>query len=81
MGHDDTEAKGSPQHRRLEDIRPEINRTILNKILLNAILHHLINWGHALTPVCPLGIGEHEFTFVGNRFITVSDVTVGAGGV
>ena len=62
-----------------EDIRPEIDRTVLRKILLGAIPPHLIKWGHALASVRPLGNGQHELTFT-NGFTTVSDFLVGADG-
>ncbi|TBU42642.1 monooxygenase [Dichomitus squalens] len=62
-----------------EDIRPEIDRTVLRKILLDAIPPHLIKWDHPLTSVRPLGNGQHELTFA-NGFTTVSDFLVGADG-
>ncbi|TBU24159.1 monooxygenase [Dichomitus squalens] len=64
---------------RPEDIRPKIDRTVLRKILLDAIPPHLIKWDHPLTSVRPLGNGQHELTFA-NGFTTVSDFLVGADG-
>ncbi|TBU37407.1 hypothetical protein BD309DRAFT_1063456, partial [Dichomitus squalens] len=63
-----------------EDIRPEIDRTVLRKILLDAIPPHLIKWHHALASVHPLGNGQHELTFA-NGFTAVSDFLIGADGV
>ena len=61
------------------DLRPEIDRTALRKIMLDAIPADAIKWGHALASVRPLGGGEHELTFA-NGHTTVSDVLVGADG-
>ncbi|KAM5541347.1 hypothetical protein V8D89_004901, partial [Ganoderma adspersum] len=61
------------------DLRPEIDRSILRSIMLDAIPPDAIKWGHVLTSVRPLGNGEHELTFA-NGYTTVSDILVGADG-
>ncbi|TBU46426.1 FAD/NAD(P)-binding domain-containing protein [Dichomitus squalens] len=71
--------QGAPPPQGPEDIRPEIDRTVLRKILLDAIPPHLIKWDHALASARPLGNGQHELTFA-NGFITVSDFLIGADG-
>ena len=68
-----------PPPQRPEDTRPEIERTLLRKILLDAVPPHLIKWGHALSSVRTLDNGQHELTFA-NGFTTVSDILVGADG-
>ncbi|KAM5541394.1 hypothetical protein V8D89_004948 [Ganoderma adspersum] len=73
----ETYKDGTP--RRAEHIRPEIDRTDLRKLLLDAIPPHLIRWGHALSSVRPLGNGQHELVFT-NGFTTTSDFLVGADG-
>ncbi|KAI1782510.1 hypothetical protein LXA43DRAFT_1143467, partial [Ganoderma leucocontextum] len=55
--------------RRVKDVRPQIDRTDLRKLLLGAITPHLIQWDHALTFVRSLGNGQHELTFA-NGFTT-----------
>ncbi|KAM5543325.1 hypothetical protein V8D89_003199 [Ganoderma adspersum] len=62
-----------------EDIRPEIDRTVLRKILLDAVPANLVQWGHALSSVRALGNGEHELTFA-NGATTTCDLLVGADG-
>ncbi|PIL30302.1 hypothetical protein GSI_07484 [Ganoderma sinense ZZ0214-1] len=62
------------------DVRPEIDRTVLRKIMLDAVPPESIKWGHDLTSIRPLGGGgAHELTFA-NGFTTVSDILVGADG-
>ena len=61
------------------DLRPEIDRSALRQIMLDAIPADAIKWGHALISVRPLGGGEHELTFA-NGFTTVSGLLVGADG-
>ncbi|TBU43303.1 hypothetical protein BD309DRAFT_894704 [Dichomitus squalens] len=71
--------EGPPPPQRPEDSRPEIERAVLRKLLLDAIPPHLIKWDHALVSVRSLGHGQHELTFA-NGFTTVSDILVGADG-
>ncbi|RDX43908.1 FAD/NAD(P)-binding domain-containing protein [Lentinus brumalis] len=59
--------------------RPEIDRSVLRKIMLDAVPADTIKWGHALTSAVPLGNGRHELTFA-NSFKTVCDFLVGADG-
>ena len=59
--------------------RPEIDRTVLRKLLLDAVPPNLVQWGHALSSVRPLGNGQHELTFA-NGVITTCDLLVGADG-
>ncbi|KAM5541336.1 hypothetical protein V8D89_004890 [Ganoderma adspersum] len=61
------------------DLRPEIDRTALRQIMLDAIPADAIKWGHALTSIHALGGGEHELTFA-NGHTTVTDLLVGADG-
>ncbi|KAI1783010.1 monooxygenase [Ganoderma leucocontextum] len=62
-----------------EDVRPEIDRTVLRKLLLDAVPPHLIQWGHALSSVSAVDNGRHELTFA-NGFVTICDFLVGADG-
>ena len=61
------------------DLRPEIDRTALRQIMLDAVPPEAIKWGHALTSIRALGGGEHELTFA-NGHTAVSDLLVGADG-
>ncbi|PIL33925.1 hypothetical protein GSI_03632 [Ganoderma sinense ZZ0214-1] len=62
-----------------EDIRPEIDRTVLRKLLLDAVPPSLVQWGHALSSVRALGSGAHELTFANGATIAC-DFLVGADG-
>ena len=62
-----------------EDLRPEIDRTVLRKVLLDAVPPDLVQWGHTLSSARPLGNGEHELTFANGVTITC-DLLVGADG-
>ena len=62
------------------DARPEIDRTVLRKMLLDAVPAGSVKWGHRLASVPrPLGGGQHEITFT-NGATVVSDILVGADG-
>ncbi|KAI1783583.1 FAD/NAD(P)-binding domain-containing protein [Ganoderma leucocontextum] len=61
------------------DLRPEIDRSVLRKIMLDALPADAIKWGYALATVRPLDGGAHELTFA-NGYTAVSDVLVGADG-
>ncbi|PIL35000.1 hypothetical protein GSI_02787 [Ganoderma sinense ZZ0214-1] len=63
------------------DLRPEIDRSILRKIMLDAMPADAVKWGHALTSVRSLegSGGAHELTFA-NGHTAVCDVLVGADG-
>ncbi|PIL34836.1 hypothetical protein GSI_02623 [Ganoderma sinense ZZ0214-1] len=62
-----------------EAIRPEIDRTVLRKLLLDVVPAHLVQWGHTLSSVRSLGDGQHELTFA-NGLTTICDLLVGADG-
>ncbi|KAM5543497.1 hypothetical protein V8D89_002748 [Ganoderma adspersum] len=62
------------------DVRPEIDRVVLRKIMVDAAPPDSIKWGYALSSVRDLGIGgEHELTFANGHTTTV-DILVGADG-
>ncbi|KAI0794664.1 FAD/NAD-P-binding domain-containing protein [Fomes fomentarius] len=61
------------------DARPEIDRPVLRKMLLDAVPAEHIKWGHAFASARPLGGGQHEITFT-NGITVVSDILVGADG-
>ena len=77
LGPGEGEDGGPPQAK--EDIRPEIDRTVLRKLLLDAIPAHLVQWDHALSSVRTLGGGQHELTFA-NGLVTTCGLLVGADG-
>ena len=60
-----------------KDVRPEIDRPVLRKILLDAIPTDSIKWRHELTSVCDLGNREGELTFANSTTAAV-DILVGA---
>ena len=62
-----------------EEIRPEIDRSTLRRILLDAVPPESVKWGHAVAAVRPLGGGQHEITFT-NGTTAVCDILVGADG-
>ncbi|EJF59081.1 monooxygenase [Dichomitus squalens LYAD-421 SS1] len=62
-----------------KDISPEIDRSVLRKILVDAIPADAVKWGHALASVRDLGNGERELTFA-NGNTTVVDILDGADG-
>ncbi|KAI0794696.1 FAD/NAD(P)-binding domain-containing protein [Fomes fomentarius] len=62
------------------DTRPEIDRSTLRNILLDAVPSDSIKWGHTLASVRPLAAnGQHELTFT-NGTSVISDILVGADG-
>ncbi len=63
------------------DIRPEIDRAVLRRIMVDAAPPNSIKWGYALASVRDLGsgTGERELTFANGHTTTV-DVLVGADG-
>ena len=68
------ESNGGPR-----TLRPEIDRSALRRIMLDALPPDAVKWGHALSAVRSLGDGEHGLTFTNGR-TAVSDVLVGADG-
>ncbi|TBU43818.1 FAD/NAD(P)-binding domain-containing protein [Dichomitus squalens] len=61
------------------DVRPEIDRSVLRKILVDAIPANAVKWSHALASVRDLGNGSRELTFA-NGNTAVVDILVGADG-
>ena len=74
---EDGEDGGPP--RGPEDLRPEIDRTVLRQILLDAIPPHLIKWDHGLSSIRALGNGQHHLTFA-NGTTATAGLLVGADG-
>ena len=66
-------------HQTPERVRPEIDRTMLRKILLDACPASAIKWDHALTSAVALGGGKHALTFA-NGATATCDLLVGADG-
>ncbi|KAI0737323.1 hypothetical protein C8Q80DRAFT_328592 [Daedaleopsis nitida] len=60
-----------------EKKRPEIDRSVLRKLLLDAVPPESVKWGHALGSARALGSGKHELTF-SNRGTVECDILVGA---
>ncbi|KAM5544151.1 hypothetical protein V8D89_002200 [Ganoderma adspersum] len=79
MKHGGDGEDGGPLARGPEDLRPEIDRTVLRQLLLDALPSHLIKWDHGLSSVRPLGNGQHHLTFA-NGATTTADLLVGADG-
>ncbi|RPD59128.1 FAD/NAD(P)-binding domain-containing protein [Lentinus tigrinus ALCF2SS1-7] len=77
--HMGLDQEGGPGPQKPEDIRPEIDRTVLRRILLEACPIDSIKWDHSLMSVASLGNGQHELTFA-NGVKTVCDFLVGADG-
>ncbi|RPD57245.1 FAD/NAD(P)-binding domain-containing protein [Lentinus tigrinus ALCF2SS1-7] len=71
--------EGEQPQKKPEDIRPEIDRTVLRQILLDACPADSVKWDHGLVSAIPIGKGQHELTFA-NGFKTVCDLIVGADG-
>jgi 2-polyprenyl-6-methoxyphenol hydroxylase-like FAD-dependent oxidoreductase len=62
-----------------DDDRPEIDRTELRAMMLNALDPEVVQWGHRLESIRPLGDGVHELVFADGRTATF-DLVVGADG-
>ena len=67
------------RYKEAKDIRPEIDRSTLRRILLDAVPAESVKWDHALSSVRSLGGGTHELTFA-NGTTTVCDILIGADG-
>jgi 2-polyprenyl-6-methoxyphenol hydroxylase-like FAD-dependent oxidoreductase len=63
-----------------EELKPEIERRHLVRLLVDAVPADAIKWGHAFVAACPAGDdGAHEVEFANGAKITC-DVLVGADG-
>ncbi|MBE5102226.1 FAD-dependent oxidoreductase [Priestia aryabhattai] len=61
------------------DSRPEIDRTVLRHMLLDAVNPEAIKWGHKLLYATSLENGQHELHFE-NGVTEIVDLVVGADG-
>ncbi|QRV91017.1 FAD-binding domain protein [Ceratobasidium sp. AG-Ba] len=69
-----------PSEDQVEDSRPEIDRTALRAILLQAVGNDKVNWGHALASVEPATDHTFNLHFKDGKTETGFDLVVGADG-
>ena len=72
-------SKDAEQNTEPLDVRPEIDRAVLRKVMVDAAPPNSIKWGHALASVRILATGERKLTFA-NEHTAVVDILVGADG-
>ncbi|KAG9094358.1 hypothetical protein FRC06_010883 [Ceratobasidium sp. 370] len=73
------EDKPQPEGK-VEDSRPEIDRTALRAILLQAVGEENVNWSHALTSVEPAADNKFDLHFKDGKVEAGFDFVVGADG-
>ena len=73
----DTATSGDPKDPK--DVRPEIDRSVLRKIIVDACPADSIKWGRALVSATSNGDGTHALTFSDGSTV-VCDILVGADG-
>ena len=61
------------------DMRPEVPRGELRRILLDSLPSGTVKWGHKVKAVTPVGDGKHTMTFADDSAVT-TDFLVGADG-
>lgn len=78
----DKNAKDWLFHKALPDAegRPEIDRSMLRKILLGSIDHQNLKWDHHISKVTTKGDGKFEVQFANKAGSAVGDLIVGADG-
>jgi 2-polyprenyl-6-methoxyphenol hydroxylase-like FAD-dependent oxidoreductase len=78
LGKDGTVYRAEVDQAHADD-RPEIDRGVLRRLLLDSIDPASIRWSHNLTRVVPLGASGHELQFE-NGEVHTCDLVVGADG-
>ncbi|KAG9105186.1 hypothetical protein FRC07_009524 [Ceratobasidium sp. 392] len=69
-----------PPEDKIEDSRPEIDRTVLRAILLQAVGQDNVNWDHVLTSVEPVANNKFDLRFKDGKVEAGLDLVVGADG-
>ncbi|RJE16849.1 FAD binding domain protein, partial [Aspergillus sclerotialis] len=60
--------------------RPEIDRSELRKILIEAVEPQNLKWDHHVSRITPRADGKYEVHFVNHGAFAVGDLIVGADG-